>query len=278
MNLFIAVMFEKFIEAWSKENCRGVKSNSLIERYWDYLTQILNTTPNLIDSLKFQKKSAFFKFFNKIATHPIFEFIIFTVIVLNLFVMAMSYENSSLYYQNILDHINLAFTCIFIIEAGIKLIGLGIKGYFYFAWNIFDFFVVCSSIVDIIISNVTSSNTTFLKSFQIIRVLRLLRVTRVLRLVKSLKGLAKLLSILRWSMGSLGNVFILMFLILCIFSIMGCFIYESIRYEDYKDYFKKINEFNNFDNFYNSFLLSFRQVTGEDWPTMMIEMATGIMY
>jgi hypothetical protein len=190
--------------------------------------------------------------------------------------MSMSFENSAEEYQIILDNINLAFTSVFIIEAIIKLLGFGIKGYFFFSWNIFDFFIVCSSILDIVIRYSNSSDITFLKSFQIIRVLRLLRVARVLRLVKSLKGLANLLSILRWSMGALGNVFILLFLMMCIFSIMGCYLYASVRYSDYSNYFNSINKFYNFDNFYYSFLLSFRQMTGEDWPTMMMEMANGI--
>lgn len=275
MNLFIGVMFEKFIEAWSKENSKGVKENSMTEKYWDFLTQILKTSPQLASGFKRKIGNRFSKFFNYIATNPRFEYFIFIIIMLNLFIMAMSYEGSTKEYDKILDMINLVFTAIFIAEACIKLIGLGIKHYFYIGWNIFDFFVVCSSILDITLSNVSTGNGSFLKSFQIIRVLRLLRVTRVLRLVKSLKGLANLLSILRWSIGALGNVFILMFLILCIFSIMGCYLYDQIRYKDYQDYFVQLNEYHNFNNFYTSFLFSFRQLTGENWTVVMMEMAKG---
>ena len=128
---------------------------------------------------------------------------------------------------------------------------------------------------DIIVSNTTGTNSAFLKSFQIIRVLRVLRVTRVLRLVKSLKGLEKLLQTLRWSISALSNILILLLLIFCIFAIMGCYLYESIKYEDYKENFVQINEYYNLNNFYHSFLFCFRQVTGESWPDMMNELANG---
>jgi hypothetical protein len=268
-------MFEKFNEAWDKEKNKGIKDNAAAQRYWDFLTQILDTKPEFEKSFTVTKKSKFQRYFNMIATNRYFDFFIMGIIVMNLVVMAMDFESGPLVYESSLDVINLIFTSIFISEAIIKILGLGFKGYFYYSWNVFDFFVVCSSLVDIVVSQATSGNTNFLKSFQIIRVLRLLRVTRVLRLVKSLKGLAKLLSILRWSIGALGNVFILLFLILCIFSIMGCYLYDGIRYKDYSSYFSQITEFHNFDNFYNSFLLSFRQMTGENWPIMMIEMSFG---
>ena len=100
-----------------------------------------------------------------------------------------------------------------------------------------------------------------------------MRVTRVLRLVKSLKGLEKLIQTLTWSIGALANVFLLMLIIFCIFAILGCYFYDGITYKKYRSSFKYINEFYNLDNFYNSFLLTFRCITGENWPNIMMELA-----
>ena len=49
-------------------------------------------------------------------------------IVLNVVVMAMSYEGSTSEYNNALENINLGFTSVFILETLIKIISKGIKG------------------------------------------------------------------------------------------------------------------------------------------------------
>ena len=274
MNLFVGIMFKKFNEAWTKEKKTGISNNKTAEKYWDYLQQIERSKPEF-ETFK-KPNGGIRKFlFEKFNNNKYFDNFIMVIIVLNMITMAMSYEGSGNTFNTLLENLNYTFTGIFILECCIKLSANGPKGYFYYGWNQFDFFVVVSSIVDIFISKTTGNNQAFLKSFQIIRVLRVLRVTRVLRLVKSLKGLEKLLQTLRWSINALANVFILMFLVFCIFAIMGCYLFDVLKYDDYKDKFVYLNEFYNFDNFYNSFLLSFRQVTGESWPNIMMEVANG---
>jgi len=46
---------------------------------------------------------------------------------------------------------NTVFTVIFITEATLKIIALGPVGYMRNSWNQFDFFVVCASILDLIL-------------------------------------------------------------------------------------------------------------------------------
>ena len=62
--------------------------------------------------------------------------------------MAMIYETMSKEYATILESVNYVFTAIFFFEAVLKLIAFG-KSYFKNSWNIFDFFVVVSSLIDI---------------------------------------------------------------------------------------------------------------------------------
>jgi hypothetical protein len=274
MNLFTGIMFEKFNQAWSKEKNKGISNNALAERYWDFLNQLPFIDP-AFNGFKLSNNK-FSKFiYDWFANNKYFDYFILTVIVLNTVVMAMNYEGASSTYVNLLDTLNLAFTAVFILEAILKLIGLGFGGYFYYSWNVFDFFVVFCSIVDLVVGNATAANSAFLKSFQIIRVMRLLRITRVLRVIRSLKGLAKLLMMLSWSITSLSNIFILMFLVFCIFAIMGCYIYDGVIYSENKDYFVYLNEYHNFDNFYHAFLLVFRQMTGDSWNMIMMEFAKG---
>jgi hypothetical protein len=274
MNLFTGIMFEKFNKAWSKEKNKGISDNALAERYWDFLKQLPYVNPEFSGFKLIENRVSRF-LYDYFANNKYFDYTILSVIVLNVVVMAMSYEGAPASYTGALEMLNLIFTSVFICEAIIKLIALGLGGYFYYSWNVFDFFVVFCSIIDLLLTNVTSSNSTFLKSFQIIRVMRLLRITRVLRVIRSLKGLEKLLMMLKWSMTALSNIFILMFLVFCIFAIMGCYIYDGLTYQLYSHSFSYVNEYHNFDNFYNAFLLVFRQMTGENWPLMMMEFSKG---
>ena len=76
-------------------------------------------------------------------------------IVVNIICMGMSYETSQNSYQSAFEAINYFFTCVFIVESGLKILSVGIKGYWISGWNKFDFFVVMASIIDIIIANAT---------------------------------------------------------------------------------------------------------------------------
>jgi hypothetical protein len=176
MNLFVGVLFSNFTEAINKENKKGIQDNDNAQRYLDYLRQIDLVNP---DHDQFKKKTSKIQlFFSKITNFKYFDSGIMITILLNLVTIAIEYEGSSNAYSDVLNYFNYVFTAIFIIECCLKLLANGIKRYFYVAWNIFDFIVVVSSIVDLVISNALGSNVSFIKSLQIIRVLRVMRVTR----------------------------------------------------------------------------------------------------
>ncbi|MCQ2815701.1 MAG: ion transporter [archaeon] len=271
LNIFTGIMFKYFNDAWSRE-LNVSENDKKAGKYYDFIQQIEEADPEYVTSI-LPEQGSWRWYLYKVATSDFLDNFIMIIIFLNLIIMAINYDGTTEGYQSFLDTVNLIFTSIFIAECVLKIVALGIPLYFHYGWNQFDCFVVVASIVDLAIANVESINASFLKSFQIIRVLRVLRVTRVLRLVKSLKSLEKLIQTLSWSVGALGNVFILMFLIFCIFAILGCYLYESITYAEYKDKFVYLNKIYNFDNFYNAFLTTFRCATGEDWPSIMLELA-----
>ena len=91
-----------------------------------------------------------------------FEMSIMAVIVLNMVLMTMNYETAGTVYNSALEKVNYFFTGIFIIEATLKLIALG-WAYYKSGWNLFDFFIVSTSIFDIVISNIGGSSSGFLK-------------------------------------------------------------------------------------------------------------------
>jgi hypothetical protein len=64
--------------------------------------------------------------------------------------MACYYEGMKGGFRGFLDFTNYIFTGIFIIEASLKIIAFG-GSYLKNSWNKFDFFVVVSSIFDIVL-------------------------------------------------------------------------------------------------------------------------------
>jgi len=103
--------------------------------------------------------------------------------------MAADFEGSSPMYKTFLEMLNYIFTGVFIIEAILKLLAFG-SSYFNSSWNVFDFCVVCASIVDIAMGMLDSSSLSFLRvGPQLARVLRVLRVSRVFRLMNKFRGL-----------------------------------------------------------------------------------------
>ena len=76
---------------------------------------------------------------------------IMSVIVLNMIQMAFAYEDASSSFNNFMDLMNYIFTTIFVLEAAVKIFVFG-WSYFNMNWNKFDFFVVLTSIFDIVLS------------------------------------------------------------------------------------------------------------------------------
>jgi hypothetical protein len=82
-------------------------------------------------------------------------------IMLNMVQMALQYENAPVGLEDSLEFMNYIFSAIFFVEAVLKIIAYG-DTYFENAWNKFDFFVVISSILDILIILLQSSKLSFL--------------------------------------------------------------------------------------------------------------------
>jgi hypothetical protein len=107
--------------------------------------------------------------------------------------MACSYDGMPDYWKRLLKYSNYIFSGIFLIECVLKLFVYR-QSYFYTTWNKFDFFVVCASIVDVLLDFVSGPKFKALSVVpQLSRVLRVLRVSRVLRLAGKNEGLQALL-------------------------------------------------------------------------------------
>ena len=261
VNLFTVIVFDKFNKAKRSESSLSALLLSKEQVLWTEIQQmILKAKPWAV---KIKLTSSLRKRFYNLSKNRTFDMFIMSFILINMISMAMAYEQASVEYNQALDIISLICTFVFIVEAIIKLIGLG-SHYFKSNWNRFDFIIALSSLVDIILSYSSSTSVPLLRRGpQLIRVLRVLRVTRLLRLVKSLQSLEKLIMIMAYSLPALLNVLGLLLLIFFIYAVLGSFLLHSVSSGE------TINDYFNFKNFHYSMTILWRISTGEDYPSIM---------
>ena len=92
--------------------------------------------------------------------------------------MTVKWLEMSTYAERIVETINYFFSIIFVLEAAIKLIAFGSR-YFKDSWNVFDFFIVTSSVLFIILKELFQINLG--STTQAIRTLRLGRMLKLFR-------------------------------------------------------------------------------------------------
>lgn len=82
-------------------------------------------------------------------------------------------------YFFLLDKVNSFFSIVFIIELMLKLSGLGFRHYFRDTFNVFDCFIVSTSFIDLIISNLSAGSNinavTAMRTFRLVRLFKLAR-------------------------------------------------------------------------------------------------------
>ncbi|CAK85661.1 unnamed protein product (macronuclear) [Paramecium tetraurelia] len=149
--------------------------------------------------------------------------------------------------DKLLSDLNLAFTIIFIIELGFKLIGLGVKGYVQDKFNLFDALIVGISLYEVIINQENGGKSGF-SALRSLRIFRALRVLRISKLIRSLKFMGFLLKVLGNAFEQILWMFILMLFFLYTFTILGFSLFQGeISDENYRYTF-------------NSFIISFETV------------------
>jgi hypothetical protein len=171
----------------------------------------------------------------KVIESKCFDKIIMTFILLNSIAMALNdYQNDnycafinntpSCYFENqssfnqVLNILGSIFLCIFTIEACLKIFALGAfcgqKTYFKSAWNVLDFIIVVSGVIEFVMERYKLEGVNM-------RALRILRILRPLKAMKTLPNLRKQVTALLYSVLGLVNVAIFLAFIFFLFGVMG---------------------------------------------------------
>jgi hypothetical protein len=265
LNLFNGVLFDKFMQVKQRESSIAVRLLTRKQLTWVEIQKFTyKSTPIL--STKVAITNPIRLFLYKLCKSKYFKNFIMFIIVINIIQMAMIYEEAPSKYVSALENLNITFSVIFCMEAVAKIIALTPKHYFSKAWNKFDFVVVCTSMIDIILSSFNVQQLRLLRiGPQLIRILRVLRVSRFIRIAKSMKNLQNQIFTLIYSLPAVLNVLSLLMLVLFIYAILGSFLFGNVTSGEV------INEWFNFTNFGMSMLTLVRIATGEDWNRFMYD-------
>jgi len=249
VNLFVGVVVDNFKRASEEQD--GTVYLTQSQRKW-LATQraVFQENPQYVMKPPTNPWRA--KIFNLVEAKWFSDFI-FSVIILNVIFMAFTHHRQSEFFTTMLETANYIFTGIFVVEAILKITGLG-WSYFKDNWNRFDISLVCISVV-----------TLFVDASGPLSMLRIFRVFRIVRLIRKLKGLSSLLTTLILSMPSIANVGSLIFLQIFVYAILGMEFFYDVEIGD--DGY--INDHTKFTNFMWSFLTLFRALTGESWNGIM---------
>lgn len=136
-------------------------------------------------------------------------------IVLNTLTLACQWFQMDQGPLEVLDSFNYVFMTIFIVEAILKLIAMKML-YFKDPWNVFDFVVIVSTILVLVIAALTPFDIR--SQATIIRILRLLRM---LKIIKRFEKLQMIFQTCMEAIPAMGSMSVLLLLFLFLFSTIG---------------------------------------------------------
>lgn len=144
---------------------------------------------------------------------------------------------------------------IFTVEVLCKLIGQDWHPWRYFNdnWNKFDFLIVSTSWLPLILLAMGSDGGSGLGA---LKLLRLLRLFRIMRVIKKLPELTVIVDALLVGMESIGFIALIIFVVYYLFAVGGMMLFSS-------------NDVFHFGKLHRALLTLFRVATFEDWTDVM---------
>ncbi|XP_069566098.1 voltage-dependent T-type calcium channel subunit alpha-1H isoform X1 [Brachyistius frenatus] len=199
-------------------------------------------------------------------SHYLDLFITF-IICINVFTMSIEHYNQPQYLEEVLKYCNYVFTCIFVVEALLKLVAFGIQRFFKDRWNQLDVAIVALSIMGITLEELKMSSALPINP-TIIRIMRVLRIARVLKLLKMATGMRSLLDTVMQALPQVGNLGLLFMLLFFIYAALGVELFGKLECND-NNPCEGLSPHATFENFGMAFLTLFRVSTGDNWNGIM---------
>ena len=178
----------------------------------------------------FPQESKFRMLCFKIQKNIFFESFILLLILGSSIMIALDNPLSHSKIKVILSKVFIALTIIFVVETIIKVVAKGVifcgpNSYLLNPWNILDFVICITSVIDI---SATNSN------YGIVKIFRLLRVIRPLRLISKNDSLKIAMKALLNSSPNLFQLFSILFIFFVLFGTLMVSIVKGALYRCYK--------------------------------------------
>ncbi|KAL3967385.1 DNA ligase 4 [Sarotherodon galilaeus] len=236
----------------------------------------------------FPSESRFRILCNKIITHKMFDHVVLVIIFLNCITIAMERPriDSKSAERVFLTVSNYIFTAIFVAEMTVKIVSMGFffgdKAYLRSSWNVLDGMLVMISVIDILVSLISQSET---KILGMLRVLRLLRTLRPLRVISRAPGLKLVVETLMSSLKPIGNIVVICCAFFIIFGILGVQLFKGKFFicqgEDVRNItnksdclqanYKWVRHKYNFDNLGQALMSLFVLASKDGWVDIMYD-------
>ncbi|XP_073996715.1 ca[2+]-channel protein alpha[[1]] subunit T isoform X3 [Rhodnius prolixus] len=181
----------------------------------------------------FPPDNKFRLFCKRIIEQKWFDNAVLFFIALNCITLAMERPNipPTSKERLFLSTANYVFTVVFSIEMFVKVVAAGMfygtEAYFTSGWNVMDGSLVIISIIDLLMSLISSSSP---RIFNILRVFRLLRSLRPLRVINRAPGLKLVVQTLLSSLKPIGNIVLICCTFFIIFGILGVQMFKGSFY------------------------------------------------
>ncbi len=137
--------------------------------------------------------------------------------------MMMKWPAQSDFSLEIVQDLNIFFSGLFLVEAGIKITANGFL-YFNDLWNVFDFLITIASCLTI-----TLDQTEIIQIGGSTMVIRMFRISKILRLIKQTKSLRYIFKTFIHCLKPLANIGSLLLLILYMYSVAGVILFGQVK-------------------------------------------------
>jgi two pore calcium channel protein 1 len=221
-----------------------------------------------------------------IVVHKWFEALVYMVITLSAFWQVIEAATFSGFTSTAdieyieSSWITLSFVCFYGMEVALKIVGLGITGYFHSGWNVFDFLVTVLALVGLI-------TEAFGIPFSFIFILRSLRLLKLFELKKRYRDIMG--TFIYIMMKRFGSVSVVVLIVYYFFAILGMELFSKYDLIDccknttVEQYFasgspnssiKGYYYLNNFEDISTSFVTLFELMVVNNWFILMDGYAT----
>ena len=280
VNFFLAALAFSYIKVRSE--ARKMEMQRAAEE--TVAISLLGSEDNTTASQEDEIKGGCYPPVQKLVRNPAFEGTVMAMVMINIFLMAADHHPKSDTFVNTVEICEHLFYVFYLAECVLKLVALGIKGYFSVGLNNLDFVIVVSATVSYL-SVIFDSVFPEMKDayiFRILRMSRLLRAARVAKLIMRSEQIRRMMGRAFSGRAAIASLIFLIAFFLGVAAIIGNSLFAGCERHQAPDNFlssgssnELLSEFKvprpNFNGVVSSFVANFVIFSTDSWTALAFE-------